>query len=240
MKEQDVFLSVVIPVYNERETLKKIIGKVQAVPVQKEIIIVDDGSDDGSQKYLQSLKGNNIKIFHHSRNLGKGAALNTGFRNCSGNLIIIQDADLEYDPAEFMKLIQPVLNRGADVVFGSRFTGEGPHRVHLFWHYIGNKFLTLLSNMFSNLNLTDMESCYKLFKADIIHQINVESRGFGVEPELTIKVARMGCKIFEVGISYAGRSYHEGKKITWLDGLAAIWTILKYGISFREKKQNNT
>lgn len=230
IKEKDVFLSVVMPVYNEINTLPEIIKRVQAVPVKKELIIVDDCSTDGSREYLQKLKDDNIKVFYHEKNSGKGAALNTGFAHCSGNLVVVQDADLEYDPREYPKLIYPVVHLGADVVYGSRFTGEGPHRVHYFWHYVGNKFLTLLSNMFSNLNLTDMETCYKLFRTEVLRKIRIESTGFGIEPEITIKVARLNCKVFEVGISYAGRTYQEGKKITWRDGINAIWTIFKYGL----------
>ncbi len=230
MKADDIFLSVVIPVYNEINTLEEIIRRVQEVPVKKELVIVDDHSTDGSTEYLKSLKTENIRVFFHEKNQGKGAALNTGFRQCRGNLVIVQDADLEYDPQEYPKLIHPVIQKDADVVYGSRFTGEGPHRVHYFWHYLGNKFLTLFSNMFSNLNLTDMETCYKLFRKDILEKITIESPGFGIEPEITIKVSRLNCKIFEVGISYAGRSYQEGKKITWRDGVIAVWTILKFGL----------
>ncbi|GAB4330447.1 MAG: glycosyltransferase family 2 protein [Calditrichia bacterium] len=228
--EDDVFLSVVIPVYNEINTLEEIIRRVEAAPYRKELIIVDDCSTDGSREFLQSLKKEHIRVFYHEKNMGKGAALNTGFKHCAGNLVIVQDADLEYDPAEYPKLVMPVLKHGADVVYGSRFTGEGPHRVHLFWHYVGNKLLTLFSNMFSNLNLTDMETCYKLFRREVLQNIQIESRGFGVEPELTIKISRLGVKIFEVGISYSGRNYEEGKKITWKDGVVALWTILKFGL----------
>ncbi len=230
IQEKDVFLSVVMPVYNEMNTLPEIIRKVQEVPIRKEIIIVDDHSTDGSREFLQNINAENIKVFFHDKNRGKGAALNTGFAHCSGNLIVVQDADLEYNPEEYQKLIDPVIHLGADVVYGSRFTGEGPHRVHYFWHYVGNKFLTLLSNMFSNLNLTDMETCYKLFRAETLRKIRIESSGFGIEPEITLKIARLKCRVFEVGISYAGRSYQEGKKITWRDGVVAIWTILKYGL----------
>ncbi len=234
MTEEEIYLSVVIPVYNEINTLEEIIKRVQAAPFRKELVIVDDCSSDGSREYLQSLKEKNIKVFYHEQNMGKGAALNTAFSKCSGNLVIVQDADLEYDPKEYQKLIAPVIHMGADVVYGSRFTGEGPHRVHYFWHYLGNKFLTLLSNSFSNLNLTDMETCYKLFKIDILKQITIESHGFGIEPEITLKVSRLDCRVFEVGISYAGRSYHEGKKITWRDGIDAILTIFKYGLLERK------
>ncbi len=230
MTENEVLLSVVMPVYNEINTLEEIIRRVEKVPIRKEIIIVDDGSTDGSRDYLKNLKNHDIKLIFHDRNRGKGASLQTGFRQCNGNVVIVQDTDLEYDPNEYTKLLHPILHMGADVVFGSRFTGEGPHRVLYFWHYVGNKFLTLLSNMFSNLNLTDMESCYKLFKHDIINKLELKSQRFGIEPEMTIKVGRLNCKVFEVGISYAGRSYEEGKKITWKDGLMAIGTILRYGI----------
>ncbi|GAB4375772.1 MAG: glycosyltransferase family 2 protein [Calditrichia bacterium] len=230
MKQEDIFLSVVMPVYNERQTLPEIIRRVLAVPLRKELIIVDDCSSDGSREYLQSLNDKNITVLFHKKNKGKGAALNTGFQHCSGNLVVVQDADLEYDPAEYPKLIYPVIHLGADVVYGSRFAGEGPHRVLFFWHYVGNKLLTLISNMFSNLNLTDMETCFKLFKTEVIRQITIRSKGFGVEPELTLKVARLNCKVFEVGISYAGRSYQEGKKITWKDGIRAFGSILRFGI----------
>ncbi|MFZ0391453.1 MAG: glycosyltransferase family 2 protein [Calditrichia bacterium] len=230
MRKNDVFLSVVIPVYNEINTIEEIIRRVQEVPVKKELVLVDDMSGDGSREYLQSIEEENIRVFYHDTNQGKGAALNTGFAQCRGNLVIVQDADLEYDPAEYPKLIHPVLKLGADVVYGSRFTGEGPHRVHYFWHYLGNRFLTLLSNMFSNLNLTDMETCYKLFRREVLQQIRIDSKGFGIEPEITQKISRLNCKVFEVGISYAGRSYSEGKKITWRDGIDAVLTILKYGI----------
>jgi glycosyltransferase involved in cell wall biosynthesis len=197
------------------------------------LIIVDDCSTDGSGEYLRALDESNIKVCFHETNAGKGAAIATAIAECSGNLIIIQDADLEYDPNEYHKLIDPVLSKEADVVLGSRFTGEGPHRVHYFWHYLGNKFITLFCNAFSNLNLTDMECCYKLFKAGILKSIKIESQRFGFEPEVVLKVARANCKIFEVGISYAGRSYEEGKKITWRDGVEAIGVIFKYGLLHR-------
>jgi glycosyltransferase involved in cell wall biosynthesis len=237
MTKDEVFLSVIIPVYNEINTLEEIIQRVQAVNIRKELIIVDDCSSDGSQVYLRSLNESNIKVFFHETNAGKGAAIATAISRCSGNLIIIQDADLEYDPAEYPKLIDPVISKGADVVLGSRFSGEGPHRVHLFWHYLGNKFITLFCNAFSNLNLTDMECCYKLFKTEILKSIKIESQRFGFEPEVVLKVARAHCRIFEVGISYAGRSYEEGKKITWRDGVEAIGVILKYGLLDRNAGQ---
>jgi glycosyltransferase involved in cell wall biosynthesis len=232
--EDGIFLSIVMPVYNEIDTINEIIERVKESPYHKELIIVDDCSTDGTREFLETINDNAIKIFFHNKNKGKGAAVTTGFKNCSGNLIIIQDADLEYDPAEYPKLIYPITHMNADVVYGSRFVGENPHRVHYFYHYIGNKFITMLSNMFTNLNLTDMETCYKLFKAEIVQQIQIKSKGFGVEPEITCKVARLKCRIFEVGISYAGRSYEEGKKIKWRHGFYAVLTILKYGL-FRFK-----
>ncbi len=230
----DVFLSVVIPVYNENQTIEAVINRVKAVPIRKEIIIVDDGSTDGTRERLQSLIEPDVHVYYHERNYGKGAALRTGFVHCHGNLVIIQDADLEYDPADYMRMIEPVIKHDADVVYGSRFISQEPHRVHYFWHYVGNKIITTLSNMITNLNLTDIETCYKLFKTDIIQSISIRSNGFGIEPELTSKIARLNCKVYEVGISYAGRGYEEGKKINWFDGVIAIITIFRYGL-YRKK-----
>lgn len=225
-------LSIIIPCYNEKDLLPKLISLVkESVVKDKEIILVDDGSKDGTTEIIKGgLEKEVDKVIYHPVNLGKGAAIRSGLAHASGDMVVIQDADLEYDPAEYPKLIGPVAEGRADVVFGSRFMGTGPHRVHLFWHYVGNRLLTILSNMFTNLNLTDMETCYKLFRTDILKKIQVQENGFGIEPELTAKVAKMGCRIYEVGISYYGRSYGEGKKITWKDGLKAIWVILKYGI----------
>jgi glycosyltransferase involved in cell wall biosynthesis len=225
-------LSIVIPCYNEKQLLPDLLTRVRNAPIgNREIILVDDGSSDGTAELIRAeFEGNVDKVVYHTRNLGKGAAVRSGLNQVSGDIVIIQDADLEYHPQEYPRLIDPILEGKADVVFGSRFTGEAPHRVHMFWHYMGNKFLTLLSNMFSNLNLTDMETCFKAFRTEIIRQIDLKENGFGIEPELTIKVARLKCRIYEVGISYYGRSYMEGKKITWKDGLEAIYVILKYGI----------
>ena len=220
-------ISVVIPVYNEKATIAEITARVQAVDLEKEIIIVDDGSTDGTFEQLKEIDGkfDNVKVLAHEKNLGKGAALRTGFAVAAGEIIIIQDADLEYDPREYELLLTPILDGRADVVYGSRFLG-GPHRVLFFWHYLGNKFLTLLCDAFSNLNLTDMETCYKVFKKDVLDEINLKSNRFGFEPEFTMKIAKKGFRVYEVPISYSGRTYEEGKKIRWPDGLAAIFTIL--------------
>ena len=220
-------LSVVIPVYNEQATIAEIIARVQAVDLEKEIIIVDDGSTDGTSEKLHEIGGkfDHVNVLAHEKNLGKGAALRTGFAAATGDIIIIQDADLEYDPREYELLLTPILDGRADVVYGSRFLG-GPHRVLFFWHYLGNKFLTLLCDAFSNLNLTDMETCYKVFKKDVLDEITLKSNRFGFEPEFTMKVAKKGFRVYEVPISYSGRTYEEGKKISWQDGFAAIFTIL--------------
>ncbi|WP_432797676.1 glycosyltransferase family 2 protein [Poriferisphaera sp. WC338] len=225
-------LSVVIPVYNEEKTIENIVDQVQAVDIDKEIILVDDCSSDDSRDKLKELeaKHGNIRIAFHEHNQGKGAALRTGFQEAKGELVIIQDADLEYDPMEYHKLIGPIDCGKADVVYGSRFAGGESHRVLYFWHSMGNKFLTLLSNMFTNLNLTDMETCYKLFKREIIQDIKIQEDRFGFEPEITAKLARKNCRIFEVGIAYNGRTYEEGKKIGWQDGCRAIWCIIKYNV----------
>ena len=225
-------LSIIIPCFNEKEFLSELISLVKGSPVkEKEIILVDDGSNDGTTDLIKSRLEQEVdNVVYHTKNMGKGAAIRSGLKYVTGDLVIIQDADLEYDPKEYPKLMAPILEGKADVVFGSRFLGEGPHRVHLFWHYVGNKFLTILSNMFTNLNLTDMETCYKLFRTDIIKQIDIAQKRFGVEPEITAKVAKKKCRVYEVGISYYGRSYSEGKKINWKDGLKAIYVILKYGI----------
>jgi len=228
-----VKLSVVIPCYNERNTIKNIIDAVKASPVkQKEIIIVDDFSRDGTRDLLKNeLESQVDKVVYHEFNQGKGAALRTGIKHATGDLVIIQDADLEYDPQEYPILMDPILKGRADVVFGSRFMGGGAHRVVYFWHMIGNKVLTLMSNMFTNLNLTDMETCYKLFKREIIQSIQIEENRFGFEPEITAKVAKKhDIAIYEVGISYYGRTYAEGKKIGWKDGFRAIYCIIKYNL----------
>ncbi|MDR2180787.1 MAG: glycosyltransferase family 2 protein [Synergistaceae bacterium] len=225
-------LSIVIPCYNEAATIESVIDAVRESPYgPKEIIIVDDCSKDGTRDILETLAHKVDKIFYHDVNRGKGAALRTGFREASGDIVIVQDADLEYDPAEYPKIIEPILRGKADVVYGSRFMGGEAHRVLYFWHRIGNGLLTLLSNMCTNLNLTDMETCYKAFRREVIQSIEIKEDRFGFEPEITAKVARKHCRIYEVGISYSGRTYEEGKKIGWKDGLQAIYCILKYRFS---------
>lgn len=224
-------VSVVIPCFNEKNTIEKVIDRVRSIPIKTEIIVVDDFSTDGTREIIKNSLASKIdRVIYQAENKGKGAALRTGFTYATGDYVIVQDADLEYDPHEIPMLLQPILDGKADVVYGSRFIGKGPHRVLFFWHYIGNKFLTLLSNMFTNLNLTDMETCYKLFKREIIQSITIEENRFGFEPEITAKVAQLKCFIYEVGISYYGRGYEEGKKIGWKDGARAIYCIVKYGI----------
>ena len=225
-------LSIVIPCYNESATIKTLVERVKKAPVkEKEIIIVDDASSDGTKEILkEEIEPIVDKIVYHKINEGKGAALRSGFNEVSGDIVIIQDADLEYDPKEYSILMEPIMSGKADVVFGSRFTGSGPHRVLFFWHMVGNRFLTLLSNMFTNLNLTDIETCYKMFRREVIQSIEIKENRFGFEPEITAKIARKGCRIYEVGISYAGRTYAEGKKINWKDGFRAIYAILKYNL----------
>jgi glycosyltransferase involved in cell wall biosynthesis len=224
-------LSVVIPCYNEKETIAIIIQRVKGSPVElKEIIIVDDASTDGTRDILDQADDPLVKVIYHLRNQGKGAALRTGFSAATGDICIVQDADLEYDPNEFPLVIKPILENKADVVFGSRFQGGRAHRVVYYWHSVGNKFLTMLSNMMTNINLTDMETCYKAFKREVIQGVIIRENRFGFEPEIIAKVARMNLRIYEVGISYYGRTYSEGKKINWKDGLRAIYCIFKYSL----------
>jgi glycosyltransferase involved in cell wall biosynthesis len=220
-------LSVVIPVYNEISTIGEILNRVRSVPQDKEIIVIDDGSTDGTREWLEKLTMQDVTVLFHSENKGKGAALRTGFEQATGDILIIQDADLEYDPRDYDCLIGPIADGRADVVFGSRFLG-GPHRVLFFWHYVGNKVLTVLSNMLTNLNLSDMETGFKAFRTSLLREIRIKSNRFGFEPEITAKFARLKCRMYEVPISYSGRGYEEGKKITWRDGLAALFHVIRF------------
>ena len=220
-------LSIVIPAFNEAATLEEVLRRVRATPFEKEILVVDDASTDGTADLVLRHQAPDLILLQHPHNRGKGAALRTGFERATGDIVVVQDADLEYDPADYGRLLKPILDGRADVVFGSRFGGES-HRVLFYWHYLGNRFLTTLSNMFTNLNLTDMETGYKAFRIDVLRNLKLRSNRFGFEPEITAKVARMGCRVYEVAISYHGRGYDAGKKITWRDGLAAIGCIIRY------------
>ncbi len=225
-------LSVVIPCFNERDTIEQLVEAVLTAPVPDlEVIVVDDCSSDGTREILrEKIEPRVERVIYQERNRGKGAALRAGFAAATGDIVIVQDADLEYDPQDYPRLVEPILAGKADVVFGSRFSGGASVRVLYFWHYVGNRFLTTLSNMLTNVNLSDMEVCYKVFRREVLRRLTIEEDRFGFEPEITAKVARLGCRIYEVGISYAGRTYREGKKIGWRDGFRAIWCILKYNL----------
>jgi glycosyltransferase involved in cell wall biosynthesis len=225
-----VKLSVVIPVYNEKGTIGKLYECVKNVDMDKEIILVDDGSTDGTREILQGLTDETTQVVLLDRNMGKGAALRIGFRHVTGDMVVIQDADLEYDPRDYPRLVQPILEGKADVVYGSRFVTGEYRRVLFFWHMVGNKFLTLVSNMLTNLNLTDMETGYKVFRREVLEKITIEEDRFGFEPEITAKIAKLGLRIYEIGISYSGRTYQEGKKIGWKDGISALRCIIKYNV----------
>jgi glycosyltransferase involved in cell wall biosynthesis len=225
-----VRLSVVVPVYNEARTVEQLLHKVREVPLQLEVIVVDDGSTDGTRDILPRLEGTLIDtLVLHEKNRGKGAALRTGFQHATGDVVVVQDADMEYNPREFPILLQPILAGKADAVYGSRFLG-GPHRVLFFWHSVGNRVLTLLSNMFTDVNLTDMETCYKMVRRELLHTLPLSANRFGIEPELTARLAQARAKIYELPISYDGRSYEEGKKIGWKDGVSALWCIVRYNV----------
>jgi glycosyltransferase involved in cell wall biosynthesis len=221
-----------MPAYNEEQYIETIVKRVLATGIPNELVIVDDSSTDSTPAILKRIaEDKRIKLCFHTKNMGKGASLRTGFKEATGDIVIVQDADLEYDPAEYPRLIQPILDGKADVVYGSRFAGGDAHRVLFFWHMIGNKFLTLLSNTLTNLNLTDMETCYKVFRKSLLDEVDIKENRFGFEPEITAKMSKLGARIYEVGISYSGRSYSEGKKVNWKDGLSALRCILKYNLA---------
>jgi glycosyltransferase involved in cell wall biosynthesis len=224
-------VSVVIPAYNEKATIRQILERVLDVDIDKEVILVDDGSTDGTREIVEDMASDRVRIYLHDRNRGKGAALRTGFQHATGDIVIVQDADMEYDPDEYAKLIKPILEGKADVVYGSRFVSGEYRRVLFFWHMLGNKFLTLLSNLLTNLNLTDMYTCYKVFRRPLLEKIAIEEDRFGFDPEITAKFAHLKVRMYEVGISYSGRTYKEGKKIGWKDGFSALWCILKYNLA---------
>ncbi len=225
-------LSVVIPCFNEKKFIRELIERIKSVPIaNKEIILVDDNSNDGTKEIIKKkIEQKVTKVIYHDKNMGKGAALRSAFKEVKGDIVIVQDADLEYDPSEYQRLIKPIIEGKADVVYGSRFVGSQEHRVLYFWHMIGNKFLTLVSNVFTNLNLTDMETCYKVFKKGVLDRISLQEDRFGFDPEITAKIAKLGCSIYEIGISYSGRTYAQGKKIGWADGIKVLGSIIKYNL----------
>jgi glycosyltransferase involved in cell wall biosynthesis len=232
-------LSVVMPVYNEQGTVREAVLRVLSVPLELELICIDDGSTDGSREILTEFQASHpqIQVLLQPKNMGKGAALRRGIKNCTGDFIIIQDADLEYDPADYPALLAPLIEGKADVVYGSRFLGSGPHRVLYFWHSVGNSVLTLISNVLTNMNMTDMETCYKVFRREILQSIPIEEDRFGFEPEITVKIGKRRLRVYEVGIRYWGRTYEEGKKISWKDGVRALWCLVKYTLNLTRREK---